>query len=75
MDGDSDDLPALLPDDADRSAQCLRERLADVTGAQVAVIINDTHGRAWRMGAVGVAIGVAGIIPVTDPRAIPICSA
>lgn len=71
VDGDSDDLLTLLPDDADRSAQRLRERLVDATGAQIAVIINDTHGRAWRMGAVGVAIGVAGIIPVTDLRGHP----
>ncbi len=71
VDPDSDDCLALLPADADRSAQQLRQALFDATGADVAVIINDTHGRAWRMGAVGVAIGVAGLQPITDLRGHP----
>lgn len=71
VDGDSDDCLALLPEDADRSARDLRDRLYAATGARVAVIINDTHGRAWRNGAVGVAIGVAGLRPVTDLRGHP----
>lgn len=68
VDGESDDCLTLLPEDADRSARALRDRLHAATGARVAVIINDTHGRAWRNGAVGVAIGVAGLKPVTDLR-------
>lgn len=71
VDGASDDCLAMLPEDADRSAQRLRQQFKEATGAEVAVIINDTHGRAWRMGAVGVAIGVAGIKPVTDLRGHP----
>lgn len=71
VDGASDDCLTLLPEDADRSARDLRDRLHASTGARVAVIINDTHGRAWRNGAVGVAIGVAGLKPVSDLRGHP----
>jgi coenzyme F420-0:L-glutamate ligase/coenzyme F420-1:gamma-L-glutamate ligase len=71
VDGESDDCLALLPEDADGSARRLRQQLKEATGADIAIVINDTHGRAWRMGAVGVAIGVAGIKPVTDLRGHP----
>jgi coenzyme F420-0:L-glutamate ligase / coenzyme F420-1:gamma-L-glutamate ligase len=57
-----------LPEDADRSASELRARLHQATGNQVGIIINDTHGRAWRNGAVGVAIGVAGLPALEDLR-------
>ncbi len=58
----------LLPEDPDASARAIREHLRAATGATVAVILNDTHGRPFRMGAVGVAIGVAGIVPLADLR-------
>ena len=58
----------LLPKNPDASARRLRTQLRDATGATVAVIINDTHGRPFRMGAIGVAIGVAGIVPLVDLR-------
>jgi coenzyme F420-0:L-glutamate ligase/coenzyme F420-1:gamma-L-glutamate ligase len=58
----------LLPVDPDDSARRLRHTIQERTGATVAVIINDTHGRPFRMGAVGVAIGVAGIQPLADLR-------
>ena len=64
---DSDYL-ALLPWDADASAAALRARLAELTGVAPAVIINDSHGRAWRIGTVGVAIGCAGLPPVWNQR-------
>ncbi len=57
-----------LPADADQSARKLRERVRAATLREVGVIVNDTHGRAWRNGAVGVAIGVAGIPAVEDLR-------
>lgn len=62
---DSDD-PAvlLLPLDPDRSARTLREGLAHRTGITPQVIINDSTGRAWRNGTVGIAIGTAGLEPV-----------
>lgn len=57
-----------LPEDADRSARGLRERLRAATGREVGIIVDDTHGRAWRNGAIGVAIGVAGLPAVEDLR-------
>jgi coenzyme F420-0:L-glutamate ligase/coenzyme F420-1:gamma-L-glutamate ligase len=63
-----DDWVLRLPEDADRSARGLRARLRQATGADVGVIVDDTHGRAWRNGAVGVAIGVAGVPAIEDLR-------
>jgi coenzyme F420-0:L-glutamate ligase/coenzyme F420-1:gamma-L-glutamate ligase len=57
---------ALLPRDPDRSAQELRERVHEETGQNVAVIVTDTAGRAWRTGQVDLAIGVAGLAPLDD---------
>ncbi len=65
---DGGDSVVLLPLDPDASARRLRDRLADLSGVRVAVIINDSHGRPWRDGASGVAIGVAGIAPLEDRR-------
>jgi coenzyme F420-0:L-glutamate ligase/coenzyme F420-1:gamma-L-glutamate ligase len=59
---------ALLPVDPDRSASGIRERLRELTGAEVGLIVNDSHGRAWREGTMGVAIGVAGMPAVWDRR-------
>jgi coenzyme F420-0:L-glutamate ligase/coenzyme F420-1:gamma-L-glutamate ligase len=61
----------LLPLDPDESAHKLRADLRAVSGADVAVIISDTHGRPFRMGNVGVAIGAAGMQAVTDLRGQP----
>lgn len=61
----------LLPLEPDRSAQRIRERIKAATGAEIAVIINDTHGRPFRNGAVGVAIGVAGMASLSDLRGQP----
>lgn len=65
---DGEQYALLLPQDPDASARRLRTQLQTATGATVAVIINDTHGRPFRMGAIGVAIGVAGIVPLMDLR-------
>jgi coenzyme F420-0:L-glutamate ligase/coenzyme F420-1:gamma-L-glutamate ligase len=56
----------LLPDDPDKSARRLRARIKRLTGHAPPVIISDTFGRAWRVGQVNVAIGVAGMLPVID---------
>ncbi len=53
----------LLPLDSDASAEHLRERIYELTGRTVAVIIADTQGRPWRRGSVNLAIGLAGIDP------------
>lgn len=67
----SDDWALLLPEDPDRSAQRIRAAIGEAVGADIAVIICDSHGRAWRFGTVGVAIGVAGLHPLTDLRGQP----
>ena len=63
-----EDVVCLLPEDPDRSAGQLRERLATRHGVDVGVIVSDTFGRAWRTGHVNVAIGVAGMDPFADYR-------
>src|SRR5882757_10650823 len=52
---------ALLPVDPDSSAARLRNRLREVLGVTVAVVITDTMGRTWRIGQTDVAIGSAGL--------------
>ena len=59
---------ALLPLDPDASAARLRADLTGRTGRQVAVVISDTLGRAWRNGQTDCAIGVSGLSPVRDAR-------
>jgi len=56
----------LLPADADASARSVRERLHRLGAANVAVVVTDTAGRAWRTGQTDIAIGVAGLLPVVD---------
>lgn len=58
----------LLPEDPDRSAHRIRLRLEQRFGVALAVIVSDTFGRPWRRGLVDVAIGVSGLLPVTDLR-------
>ena len=59
---------ALLPVDSDRSAHRIRNTIGAAAGVEVAVVISDTFGRAWRHGLTDVAIGVAGIAAVVDLR-------
>lgn len=58
----------LLPIDPDASAERLRAALKEATGASVGIVISDTHGRPFRLGNVGVAIGVAGLPALVDLR-------
>jgi coenzyme F420-0:L-glutamate ligase/coenzyme F420-1:gamma-L-glutamate ligase len=60
-----------LPDDPDASAARLRNQLAELTGLRPPVLIIDSHGRPWRKGVTGVAIGLAGLKPVQDLRGQP----
>ena len=53
----------LLPRDPDASARALRAGFKAL-GVDVAVIISDTFGRAWREGQTDIAIGIAGIQPI-----------
>ena len=64
-----DDIVCLLPEDSDRSARAIRDEVKLATGgADVAIVISDTFGRAWRDGHANIAIGVAGMNPVKDYR-------
>lgn len=58
----------LLPEDPDRSANRVRLRLQHRFGVDIAVVVTDTFGRAWRRGLVDVAIGVAGMEAIDDLR-------
>lgn len=61
----------LLPVDPDASAERLRGDFRRLTGRDVAVVINDSFGRPWRQGTVGVAIGCAGLPALVDLRGTP----
>jgi len=58
----------LLPVDPDASARRVRERVLELTGREVGVIVSDSFGRAWRNGTTEVALGVAGLTPLLDLR-------
>lgn len=61
----------LLPEDPDRSAEALRTSLQAHFNVRLGVIINDSFGRAWRRGSVGVALGAAGLPALIDKRGCP----
>lgn len=61
----------LLPENPDRSAHNLRNLIEGKTGKRIGVLIIDSHGRAWRNGTVGVAIGIAGLPGLEDLRGKP----
>ena len=63
-----EDLVLLLPEDPDRSSAGLKERLDKRFETSVGVIINDSVGRPWRIGTVGLALGVSGLPAVLDLR-------
>jgi coenzyme F420-0:L-glutamate ligase/coenzyme F420-1:gamma-L-glutamate ligase len=69
--GDDGEMALLLPRDPDASCARLRQALKRRTGADVGIIINDSHGRAFRNGVVGVALGVDGVAALTNLRGTP----
>jgi len=64
----SDNTVLLLPLNPDESAESIRAGLREATGADIGVVISDSHGRPFRMGNVGVAIGAAGLPALLDLR-------
>lgn len=62
------DVVLLLPTDADGAARDLRARLAELTGANVGVVVTDTAGRPWRAGQTDFALGTAGLAVLDDLR-------
>ena len=63
-----DDTVCLLPLDPDASARRLRDALTSLVRGDLAVVVSDSFGRAWRHGITNVAIGVAGMEPLADYR-------
>jgi coenzyme F420-0:L-glutamate ligase/coenzyme F420-1:gamma-L-glutamate ligase len=63
-----EDWVLLLPEDPDASARRIRESLRTLTGIAPGVVISDSHGRPFRIGTVGVAIGLAGFPAIWDMR-------
>ena len=59
------DRVVLLPEDPDESARTIRRKFRDL-GFDIPVIISDTFGRPWRESQVDVAVGIAGMNPVTS---------
>ncbi|MCK4384153.1 MAG: coenzyme F420-0:L-glutamate ligase, partial [Candidatus Lokiarchaeota archaeon] len=64
----SKDSISLLPLDSDIEAKKIRNSLQKLTGKKIAVIISDSFGRSFRIGSVGVALGVSGLNPILDKR-------
>ena len=58
----------LLPVDPDASARRLRDRLLELGGVEVGVIVTDSFGRPFRQGTTDVAIGIAGVPAFVDLR-------
>ncbi|MBE0671989.1 MAG: coenzyme F420-0:L-glutamate ligase [Anaerolineales bacterium] len=58
----------LLPENPDHSCDLIRKEIEIKTGKSIGVVIIDSHGRAWRNGTVGVAIGISGVPGVVDKR-------
>ena len=70
--GDSqEEWVLLLPANPDRSAEMIRSEIHAKTGKRIGVLIIDSHGRAWRNGTVGLAIGIAGLPGLQDLRGEP----
>jgi coenzyme F420-0:L-glutamate ligase / coenzyme F420-1:gamma-L-glutamate ligase len=66
-----DEVVLLLPANPDASAERLRAQLEVATNTRLGVMIIDSHGRAWRNGTVGVAIGLSGLPGLVDLRGQP----
>jgi coenzyme F420-0:L-glutamate ligase/coenzyme F420-1:gamma-L-glutamate ligase len=66
--GNDEDWILLLPEDSNRSADCIRSRLEALSGKELGVMIIDSYGRAWRNGIVGACIGLSGLPALVDMR-------
>ena len=65
------EMVLCLPLNPDKSAGRIREHLEGLSGKRIGVLIIDSHGRAWRLGTVGTAIGISGLPGLVDLRGIP----
>jgi len=64
----AEDWVLLLPENPDHSALDIRRKIKIATGNRVGVLIIDSHGRAWRLGTIGMAIGLSGLPGLVDKR-------
>ena len=69
--GEPEDWVLLLPENPDQSADLIRKRLEEKYRCRIGVQIIDSHGRAWRLGTVGVTIGLSGMPGLVDLRGKP----
>lgn len=69
--GDPSDWVLLLPENPDQSAEDIRRSIEQRSSRRIGVMIIDSHGRAWRLGTVGVAIGFSGLPGLVDLRGKP----
>jgi len=69
--GDGHERVLLLPVDPDGSALALQQRLGEMLGRRIAIVISDSFGRPFRRGTVGIALGAAGLPAVIDWRGHP----
>jgi coenzyme F420-0:L-glutamate ligase/coenzyme F420-1:gamma-L-glutamate ligase len=68
---EAEDWVLLLPEHPDATAQALRQQIEAASGTRLGVMIIDSHGRPWRLGTVGVTIGLSGLPGVVDLRGKP----
>jgi coenzyme F420-0:L-glutamate ligase/coenzyme F420-1:gamma-L-glutamate ligase len=64
----TEEFVLLLPENPDLSAIHIQNKLESELGVRIGIMIIDSHGRAWRMGVVGVSIGIAGLPGLVDMR-------
>lgn len=69
--GNPEDWILLLPENPDISCDRIRRAIEQKTGKRIGVMIIDSHGRPWRLGTVGVSIGVSGLPALQDLRGKP----
>lgn len=69
--GEAADWVLLLPENADESAARIRNDIEAITNKKIGVMIIDSHGRAWRMGTIGMTIGLSGVPALVDLRGQP----
>jgi len=68
VEGEQGEWVLLLPENPDASAREIRTKLEATSQTRIGVLIIDSHGRAWREGTQGVAIGLSGLPGVVDLR-------
>jgi coenzyme F420-0:L-glutamate ligase / coenzyme F420-1:gamma-L-glutamate ligase len=66
--GTSEEWVLLLPENPGLSAERIRTQLQLHSDRRLGVLINDSHGRPWRLGTVGVCIGLSGVPSLVDER-------